>query len=131
MEPRLFIRDAFRHSDVLGFVVYPHDQHRVGPVRPGLIVLVTDATAPVGREVGSLAVGKRADLLVLDSEHPNLAGIDSADVLSTFVFCGNDNLVRDVMVGGRWVVRGQRHVAQESIAKRYMHAIAELRTLRS
>lgn len=84
-----------------------------------------------GRAVGSLAVGKRADLLVLDSEHPNLAGIDSADVLGTFVFCGNDNLVRDVMVGGRWVVRGQRHVAQESIAKRYMHTIAELRTLRA
>ncbi len=84
-----------------------------------------------GRPVGALAVGKRADLLVLDSEHPNLASLDCADVLSTFVFCGNDNLVRDVMVGGRWVVRGGRHVAQEAIAKRYMHTVAKLRTLRS
>jgi formimidoylglutamate deiminase len=84
-----------------------------------------------GRPVGALAVGKRADLLVLDSEHPNLAAIAPDDVLGTFVFCGNDNLVRDVMVGGRWVVRGQRHVAQDAIAKRYMHTVAELRTLRS
>jgi formimidoylglutamate deiminase len=84
-----------------------------------------------GRPVGALAAGKRADLLVLDSEHPNLAAVAPDDVLGTFVFCGNDNLVRDVMVGGRWVVRGQRHVAQDAIAKRYMHTVAELRTLRS
>ena len=84
-----------------------------------------------GRPVGALAVGKRADLLVLDSEHPNLAGIGAADVLGTLVFCGNDNLVRDVMVGGRWMVRDGRHLAQDAIAQRYMHTIAELRTLRS
>ncbi|MFL6657227.1 MAG: formimidoylglutamate deiminase [Massilia sp.] len=84
-----------------------------------------------GRPVGALAVGKRADLLVLDSEHPNLAGIGADDVLGTFVFSGNDNLVRDVMVGGRWVVRERQHVAQAAIAQRYMHTIAELRTLRS
>jgi formimidoylglutamate deiminase len=52
-------------------------------------------------------------------------------VLGTFVFCGNDNLVRDVMVGGRWVVRDGQHLAQTSIAQRYMHSVAELRTLRS
>ena len=34
-----------------------------------------------GRPVGALAVGKRADLIVLDHDHPNLDGIDSADVL--------------------------------------------------
>ncbi|MES2019293.1 MAG: formimidoylglutamate deiminase [Pseudomonadota bacterium] len=84
-----------------------------------------------GRQVGALAVGKRADLLVLDSEHPNLAGIDAGDVLGTFVFCGNDNLVKDVLVGGRWVVRDGQHVAQGAIAQRYMHTIAELRTLRA
>ncbi len=84
-----------------------------------------------GRAVGALAPGKRADLLVLDSDHPNLAGIDADDVLGTFVFCGNDNLVKDVMVGGRWVVRERQHVAQAAIAQRYMHTIAELRTLRS
>ena len=84
-----------------------------------------------GRRVGELATGKRADLLVLDSEHPNLFDVATDDVLNTFIFCGNDNLVRDVMVGGRWVVRNRRHMAQAAIAQRYMHAIAELRTLRA
>lgn len=80
-----------------------------------------------GRPVGALEAGRRADLLVLDSSHPNLDGAAPADVLGSFVFCGNDNLVRDVMVGGRWVVLGHRHVAQEAIAQRYKQAIAELR----
>ncbi|MBC7452534.1 MAG: formimidoylglutamate deiminase [Massilia sp.] len=84
-----------------------------------------------GRAVGVLAAGKRADLLVLDSEHPNLYGVAPEDVLGSFVFCGNDNLVRDVLVGGRWVVREHKHVAQAVIAQRYMRTVAELRTLRS
>jgi formimidoylglutamate deiminase len=83
-----------------------------------------------GRPVGELAVGKRADLLVLDSDSPNLAGIGAEDVLGSFIFCGNDNLVRDVMVGGRWVVRHREHIAQGAIAQRYKQTIAELRKLR-
>ncbi|MFB9245237.1 formimidoylglutamate deiminase [Massilia antarctica] len=83
-----------------------------------------------GRPVGVLATGKRADLLVLDSDHPNLAGIGAEDVLGSFIFCGNDNLVRDVMVGGRWVVRNREHIAQGAIAQRYKQTIAELRRLR-
>jgi len=84
-----------------------------------------------GRPVGALAVGKRADLIVLDDDHPNLDGIDAADVLGCFVFSGNDNLVRDVMVGGHWVVRGQKHVAQPAITARFKKTLAELRELRA
>lgn len=80
-----------------------------------------------GRRVGSLAPGKRADLLVLDGEHPNLHGKATDDVLNTLVFAGNDNLVRDVLVGGRWVVRERRHFAQDMIANRYKMALGELR----
>jgi formimidoylglutamate deiminase len=80
-----------------------------------------------GRPVGALAAGRRADLLVLDSAHPNLEGALDADVLGRLVFCGNDNLVRDVLAGGRWVVQGGRHMAQEAIARRYREAINQLR----
>jgi formimidoylglutamate deiminase len=84
-----------------------------------------------GRKVGALAAGMRADLLVLDSDHPNLDGTAPDDVLGAFVFAGNDNLVRDVLAGGRWVVRGGRHVDQDAIARRYKQALAELREFRS
>jgi formimidoylglutamate deiminase len=80
-----------------------------------------------GRAVGRLEAGRRADLLVLDSAHPNLDGVDSHEVLGRFLFCGNDNLVRDVLAGGRWVVRGGRHLEQDAIARRYTQAVRALR----
>ena len=84
-----------------------------------------------GRPLGMLAPGRRADLLVLDSAHPNLDGALQGDVLGRLVFCGNDNLVRDVLAGGRWVVQGGRHMAQEAIARRYREAINQLREVRA
>lgn len=83
-----------------------------------------------GRPVGALAVGKRADMIVLDSSHPNLDGRAASEVLGSFVFSGNDNLVNDVMVGGQWVVRNQKHVAQQAIAARFKQTLAELRESR-
>jgi formimidoylglutamate deiminase len=82
-----------------------------------------------GRCLGALAPGCRADLLILDSAHPNLDGVDAGEVLGRFLFCGNDNLVRDVLVGGEWVVRNGRHVDQEAIARRYTAAVRELRDM--
>ncbi len=82
-----------------------------------------------GRKVGALAPGLRADLLVLDGNHPNLDGVADEEVLGRFLFCGNDNLVRDVLCGGRWVVQAGRHVAQDAIAGRYRQAMNELREL--
>ena len=80
-----------------------------------------------GRRVGALEEGRRADLLVLDGSHPNLDGVQDADVLGRFLFCGNDNLVRDVLCGGRWVVQDGRHMAQDAIAQRYRLAVKQLR----
>jgi formimidoylglutamate deiminase len=80
-----------------------------------------------GRQVGALEVGKRADLLVLDGEHPNLDGTAPENALGSFVFSGNDNLVQHVLVGGQWVVRDKRHVAQQAITERFKRTVAELR----
>jgi formimidoylglutamate deiminase len=110
-------------------VAVSHTQRRVGEfLWQGALQGGAQAS---GRKVGALAAGMRADLLVLDSDHPNLDGAAPQDVLGAFVFAGNDNLVRDVLAGGRWVVRGGRHVDQDAIARRYKQALAELREFRS
>ena len=83
-----------------------------------------------GRPVGALAPGRRADVLVLDGAHPKLWGLALHEVLGSLVFSGNDNLVRDVMVGGRWVVRNAQHVAQQAIAARFKQTMTELREFR-
>ncbi|MEF9928772.1 MAG: formimidoylglutamate deiminase, partial [Massilia sp.] len=47
---------------------------------------LTGGAQATGRRVGALEVGRRADLLVLDAQHPNLDGVDHAEVLGRMVF---------------------------------------------
>jgi formimidoylglutamate deiminase len=79
-----------------------------------------------GRNIGAIAPGQCADLLVLDHDAPEFAGRDLRTWLDTLIFSGNRNLVTDVMVGGRWLVRGGRHAHEERIAKRYRTAVARI-----
>jgi formimidoylglutamate deiminase len=79
-----------------------------------------------GRRIGALAPGHRADLVVLDEQAPELAGRSAPHLLDSVVFAGNRNLVRDVMVGGRWLVRNGRHQHEDAIAKRYRKVAADL-----
>ena len=41
------------------------------------------------------------------------------------MFSGNVNLVRDVMVGGTWVVRDGRHLKSDEIAEAYRAVVGE------
>jgi formimidoylglutamate deiminase len=69
----------------------------------------------LGQPVGSIAVGCRADWLVLDAMHPSLAGAPADGALDRVLFAGADKAIRDVMVGGRWVVKGGHHAADERL----------------
>lgn len=80
----------------------------------------------LGRPIGALAPGRRADFLVLDSEHPHLAGRSGDAWLDALVFAGNANPIRDVFVGGRHLVAEGRHHAEAAIAGRYRAALAGL-----
>ena len=79
-----------------------------------------------GGDSATSDIGPRADLLVLDHAAPLLAARDAAKVLDTFLFAGNANLVRHVMVNGDWVVRDFRHRDEERIAARYCEAVERL-----
>jgi formimidoylglutamate deiminase len=79
-----------------------------------------------GMPVGELRAGARADLLVLDDRAPLLAARDERSVIDSFLFAGNVPLVRDVMVGGEWVVRDFVHRDEERIAARYRSTVERL-----
>ncbi|MBC3881107.1 formimidoylglutamate deiminase [Undibacterium sp. LX40W] len=81
------------------------------------------------RAVGGLQAGYRADFLVLDDEHPNLQDLPSDLLLSSFIFSGNDNVIRDVYVSGEAVVQQGRHVHQDRISKNFKRCMRELRSL--
>ena len=80
----------------------------------------------LGRPIGRLAPGCRADLVVIDDARPALQGKSEDVLLDALVFAGNENPVRDVMVGGEWVVRDSRHSREEEVLARYASAIAGL-----
>ncbi len=80
----------------------------------------------LGRPIGRLAPGCRADLIVLDDRLPTLFGRDGDLLLDALVFAGNLNPVRDVMVGGRWLVEAGRHRGEEAVFAGYRRAVAEL-----
>jgi len=81
----------------------------------------------LGRPIGRLAVGCRADLFVVDGDSPALYGRDGDLLLDAVVFAGNANPVRDVMVGGAWVVRDGRHPRESETFAAYRKAIDSLR----
>lgn len=79
-----------------------------------------------GLPIGELREAARADLIVLDDRAPLLAARDEASVIDSFLFAGNVPLVRDVMVGGEWMVRDFVHRDEDRIAARYRTVMEKL-----
>jgi len=80
----------------------------------------------LGQPVGELAVGKRADWIVLDGLDPYLATAGGDNILNRWLFAGGDRQVRDVMVNGQWVVQQGRHADEEESAVAFTVVLKEL-----
>jgi len=85
----------------------------------------TAGTNPTGRLTGGIAVGARCDLVVLDTDHPVLAGRAGDLILDSLVFSGS-GAIDQVWSGGRRIVEGGRHIRRDTIAAAYRKAVAEL-----
>ena len=68
---------------------------------------------------GTLEPGRLADFITIDLEDSSIAGSSADDLLSTLVFSMSRSAIRDVVVGGRFILRGQRHGGHEEIILRY------------
>jgi formimidoylglutamate deiminase len=79
-----------------------------------------------GRRIGSIETGYRADLVVLDHDHPRLYGRREDDLVDSWIFSGNDNLVRDVYVGGDKLIDNGHHAEEERVAANYRAALDQL-----
>jgi formimidoylglutamate deiminase len=80
----------------------------------------------LAQPAGEIAPGRRADLVVLDADDPALAGVPSADALDAAIFGPCRRPVRDVVAGGRFIVRDGRHGHEEEVFARYRAALARL-----
>ncbi|MEQ9496622.1 MAG: formimidoylglutamate deiminase [Deltaproteobacteria bacterium] len=79
---------------------------------------VAGGAQALAQPAGAIAVGRRADLVRLDADHPRLVGHGAETSLDAWIF-GSAEPVADVWVAGKRLVEDGRHVARESIAAKF------------
>jgi len=87
---------------------------------------LTGGAQALARAAGALALGKAADIVVLDAGHPNLAHASGDRWLDAYLFTSPANIVRDVFVTGRHVVGAGRHRDRERIETAYKRVLARI-----
>jgi formimidoylglutamate deiminase len=80
----------------------------------------------MAQPVGALAPGYRADIAVLDDEHPALIGRSGDSALDSWIFSGGNACVSDVFVAGDHLVEDRRHIKEEAILKNFRAAVKRL-----
>ena len=85
-----------------------------------------------GGEAGSLEVGKKADLIILDARRPHL--VPTLRIVSGWIHNGQAGDVESVMVDGRWLMRDRRVLTideedivtrAEEIGRRVWHQLVD------
>jgi formimidoylglutamate deiminase len=104
--------------------LYRSDQPLIG--RSLYDAALAGGAQALGQPVGVLAVGKRADWLVLDGDDPYIASASDDALLGRWLFAGSERQIRDVMVGGRWVLRGGQHPGELESARAFARVLHEL-----
>jgi formimidoylglutamate deiminase len=80
----------------------------------------------LGRRIGAVAPGFRADLVTLDTRLPGFAAAGEEHVLDIYLFAAGRDAVRDVLVGGRRVVTDGMHHRRVEITSRYIGALRRI-----
>ena len=80
----------------------------------------------MAQPVGAIAPGLRADICVLDAEHPSLIGRKGDELLDSWIFSGGNVCVKDMFVGGKHVVADRHHVREDEIAIAYRKTVEKL-----
>lgn len=82
--------------------------------------------ASTAHNSGEIALGKQADLLVLDEAKLSLYATDDSHVMDSLVFASQEKLVTHVMVNGEWKIRYGKHALEEDITQAYLNLKARL-----
>ena len=92
--------------------------------------LLEQATAggarSLGLPTGALVPGAPADFFTVDLQHPSLLGADEATLLAAVVFGAEKGAIRDVAVGGRFLVRDGYHPLAEKSAEQFQHVVRRI-----
>ncbi|MBW2607699.1 MAG: amidohydrolase [Deltaproteobacteria bacterium] len=101
--------DLFRDMDTTAKLhkVVSHDPTVMDA--KSVIIMATIAGAKaigLGNEIGSIEVGKQADLIIIDTDKPHLTPLYNP--VSHIVYAASGSDVRDVLVAGEFLVRNRK-----------------------
>ncbi|MET1253747.1 formimidoylglutamate deiminase [Aliikangiella maris] len=85
-----------------------------------------EGASTVNQNVGEIAVGKRADLIVIDPSHPSLFAKKESQILDAAIFACAQLPIKSVMVAGQWQVEQGKHRAEAQIIERYQQVLMRL-----
>jgi formimidoylglutamate deiminase len=88
-------------------------------------VLAAGAQA-LQQPIGALASGTRADIVLLDGNHPDLAARSGDSCLDAWIFVAGRSALKSVLIGGEPVVEGGRHKMRPMIEARFKKVVANL-----
>ena len=93
------------------------------PTRAILDMATLGGARAIGKEkeIGSLEIGKKADLIALDLDEIGWAPMGGQDVYTAMVYAVTGQHVRDVMVNGKWLFRNDKWLTVN-----YQQACADL-----
>jgi formimidoylglutamate deiminase len=80
----------------------------------------------LAQPVGRLAPGYRADICVLDTDHPALIGRGGDSLLDSWIFSAGNAAVSDMYVAGTRVVADRHHANEEAILNNFRAAVERL-----
>jgi len=83
----------------------------------------------LGRSSGAITKGNCADLVAIDSQHIQLAGLKTDQLLDGWLFATSRNVVTDVWSAGRHNVQESRHVQHDQIEAVYRKTMLRLSSL--
>ena len=101
----------------------------LGPRRSTGAALYRGALAGGSQALGApaaLRTGASADIVVLDAQHPDLAGRSGDALLDSLVFAAGSRLIKEVWRAGVRVVENGRHRYRDQIVARYHSAMDRL-----
>lgn len=78
-------------------------------------------------EAPAFAEGQAFDAIVYNSEAPLLNDTSPANLLATLVYASDASMTLGTLVNGKWVVKNNRHVEEETIRKQFSRAIQSIK----
>jgi formiminoglutamate deiminase len=105
-------------------VMTTHDGESTG--RRLLSSVLHGGARALQQPIGAIAEGRRADIVALDADHPDLAARQGDLWLDAWIFVTGRAAVQSVIAGGEIVVAGGRHKRRLAIAARYKAVIANV-----